>query len=59
LSRFVWREADEAQSAKDYALLNAGLPKLRADLNTGHGGMFSATNGGKEGRAAVAYLEWQ
>lgn len=47
------------QSAKDYALLNAGLPKLRANLDTGHGGTYSATNGGKFGKAAVAYLEWQ
>jgi hypothetical protein len=47
------------QSAKDYALLNEGLPKLRANLDTGHGGTFQATNGGKFGKAAVAYLEWQ
>jgi len=40
-------------------LLNAGLPKLRANLDTGHGGTFSATNGGKYGKAAVSYLEWQ
>ncbi|ORX95929.1 hypothetical protein BCR34DRAFT_549552 [Clohesyomyces aquaticus] len=46
-------------SAKDYAALNAGLPKLRINLDTGHGGTFSATNGGKFGKAAVAYLEWQ
>ncbi|KAF1995130.1 hypothetical protein P154DRAFT_612071 [Amniculicola lignicola CBS 123094] len=46
-------------SAKDYALLNAGLPKLRVNLETGHGGTFSATNGGKQGKAAVNYLEWQ
>jgi hypothetical protein len=25
----------------------------------GHGGTYAATNGGKFGRAAVAYLEWQ
>ncbi|KAF2823545.1 hypothetical protein CC86DRAFT_457884 [Ophiobolus disseminans] len=48
-----------ATSAKDYVLLNAGLPKLRANLDTGHGGTFQATNGGKQGKAAVAYLEWQ
>ncbi|OAL05905.1 hypothetical protein IQ06DRAFT_266346 [Phaeosphaeriaceae sp. SRC1lsM3a] len=46
-------------SAKDYALLNAGLPKLRANLDTGHGGTWHALNGGKQGKAAVAYLEWQ
>ena len=47
------------QSAKDYALLNAGLPALRANLDTGHGGTYGATNGGKFGKAAVAYFEWQ
>ncbi|KAF2876383.1 Alpha/Beta hydrolase protein [Massariosphaeria phaeospora] len=46
-------------SAKDYAALNAGLPKFRANLDTGHGGTYPATNGGKFGKAAVAYLEWQ
>ncbi|KAF2750008.1 hypothetical protein M011DRAFT_475325 [Sporormia fimetaria CBS 119925] len=46
-------------SAKDYARLNPGLPKLRANLDTGHQGTFRATNGGKQGKAAVAYLEWQ
>ncbi|KAF2684227.1 hypothetical protein K458DRAFT_303696 [Lentithecium fluviatile CBS 122367] len=46
-------------SAKDYALLNAGLPKLRANLDTGHGCTYQATNGGEFCKAAVAYLEWQ
>jgi len=55
----VIREANDIQSGKDYALLNAGRPKLRANLDTGHGGTFAATNGGKEGKAVVAYLEWQ
>lgn len=49
----------ELQSAKDYAQLNVGLPKLRANLDTGHGGTFQATNGGKFGKAAIAYLNWQ
>lgn len=30
-----------------------------ASLDTGHGGTFFATNGGKAGKAAVAYLQWQ
>jgi hypothetical protein len=29
------------------------------NLDTGHSGTYSATNGGKFGKAAVAYLEWQ
>ncbi|KAK8122220.1 hypothetical protein PG984_010890 [Apiospora sp. TS-2023a] len=44
---------------KDYALLNAGLPSYKASLNTGHGGTYSATNGGKFGKAVVNYLNWQ
>jgi hypothetical protein len=44
---------------KDYAQLNSGLPAYKASLETGHGGTYSATNGGKFGKAAVAYLEWQ
>jgi len=40
-------------------LLNAGLPAYKASLDTGHGGTYSATNGGKFGKAAVAYFEWQ
>lgn len=31
----------------------------KASLDTGHGGTYEATNGGKFGKAAVAYLEWQ
>ncbi|KAH6667933.1 hypothetical protein B0J14DRAFT_567283 [Halenospora varia] len=46
-------------SEKDYVLLPSGLPAYWASLDTGHGGTFSATNGGKFGKAAVAYLQWQ
>jgi len=46
-------------SKKDYDLLPSGLPAYWASLDTGHGGTFSATNGGKFGKAAVAYLQWQ
>lgn len=44
---------------KDYALLNEGLPAFKASLDTGHYGAYFATNGGKFGKADVAYLEWQ
>lgn len=30
-----------------------------ASLDTGHGGTYSATNGGKFGVAIVNYLQWQ
>jgi hypothetical protein len=39
--------------------LNAGLPAYKANLDTGHGGTFGATNGGKAAKAALAYLQWQ
>lgn len=35
------------------------MPALKASLDTGHGGTFAAENGGKFGKAAVAYLQWQ
>lgn len=44
---------------KDYKLLNAGLPAYKASLDTGHGATWSATNGGKFGKAAVNYFQWQ
>ncbi|KAK3389554.1 hypothetical protein B0H63DRAFT_537547 [Podospora didyma] len=44
---------------KDYKLLPAGLPAYKASLDTGHGGTFAATNGGKAAKGAVNYLEWQ
>lgn len=47
------------QAEKDYDLLPEGLSALKASLDTGHGGTYEATNGGKFGKAAVAYLEWQ
>ncbi len=47
------------QVEKDYVLLPAGLPAYKANLDTGHGGTFAAANGGKQGKAVVAYLQWQ
>jgi hypothetical protein len=51
--------ADIGQAQKDYALLPKGLPAYKASLNTGHLGTYRGQNGGKFGKAAVAYLEWQ
>jgi len=47
------------QGEKDYGLLPAGLPAFKASLDTGHMGTYFAEDGGKFGKAAVAYLEWQ
>ncbi|KAE9378840.1 hypothetical protein N431DRAFT_460164 [Stipitochalara longipes BDJ] len=46
-------------SEKDYGLLPTGLPAYWASLDTGHLGTYAATNGGKFGKAAVSYLQWQ
>ena len=48
-----------SQVEKDYRLLPTGLPAYKANLDTGHGSTFAATNGGKAAKAALAYLEWQ
>ncbi|KAF2675217.1 hypothetical protein BT63DRAFT_445201 [Microthyrium microscopicum] len=44
---------------KDYVELPAGVPAWKGNLDTGHGGTYSATNGGKMGIAAVDFLQWQ
>jgi hypothetical protein len=47
------------KGSKDYALLNPSVPALFASLDTGHMGTYFAPGGGKFGKAAVAFLEWQ
>jgi hypothetical protein len=32
---------------------------FKANLDAGHGGIYFTKNGGKFGRAVVAFLEWQ
>lgn len=32
---------------------------MKASLDTGHMGTYGSTGGGKFGKAAVAFLEWQ
>jgi hypothetical protein len=49
----------KSQAEKDYPLLPEGLPAYKATLDTGHLGTYWAANGGKAGKAAVAYLQWQ
>jgi hypothetical protein len=39
--------------------LPKGLPSLVANLDTGHTGTYFAKQGGKTGKAAVAFLNWQ
>jgi len=44
---------------RDYPILPAGLPAMKASLDSGHMGTYGSTGGGKFGKAAVAFLEWQ
>jgi hypothetical protein len=59
VGKLVTDTKPKKQAEKDYKLLNAGLPTYKASLDTGHGGTYSATNGGKFGKAVVNYLQWQ
>lgn len=43
----------------DWGKLPAGLPAFMGNLNVGHGGTYTQTNGGEFGRVAVLYLKWR
>ncbi|MFI5908420.1 cellulose binding domain-containing protein [Dactylosporangium sp. NPDC051541] len=43
----------------DWGKLPSGLPAFMGNLNVGHGGTYTQTNGGEFGRVAVLYLQWR
>jgi Cellulose binding domain len=43
----------------DWGKLPLGLPAFMGNLNVGHGGTYTQTNGGEFGRVAVLYLKWR
>jgi len=43
----------------DWGKLPAGLPAFMGNLDVGHGGTYSQTNGGEFGRAAQLWFRWQ
>ncbi|WP_433200601.1 cellulose binding domain-containing protein [Dactylosporangium sp. CS-047395] len=43
----------------DWGKLPSGLPAFMGNLNVGHGGTYTQTNGGEFGRVAVLYLKWR
>ncbi|KFA81549.1 hypothetical protein S40288_11463 [Stachybotrys chartarum IBT 40288] len=47
----------EIKAEKKYRLLNIALLASNTNLDTGHRGTYPATNEGKLGKAAMAYLE--
>jgi len=58
---FTGQKLDGAQANadSDWPLLPEGLKAVKCSLNTGHMGTYGSTGGGKFGKAAVAYFEWQ
>jgi len=58
---FTGRKLDGAQAnaESDWPLLPEGLKAVKCSLDTGHMGTYGSTGGGKFGKAAVAYFEWQ
>jgi hypothetical protein len=43
----------------DWGKLPSGLPAFMGNLNVGHGGTYTQTNGGEFGRVAVLWLQWR
>lgn len=43
----------------DWGKLPAGLPAFMGNLDVGHGGTYTQTNGGEFGRVTVLYLKWR
>jgi hypothetical protein len=44
---------------RDYTRLPAHIPAIKANLDVGHGGTYFSTQGGKFGKAAVYFFDWQ
>ncbi|CAG8975830.1 hypothetical protein HYALB_00009410 [Hymenoscyphus albidus] len=44
---------------RDYAKLPSRIPAVKLNLPVGHMGTFGRAQGGKFGKAAIAFLEWQ
>lgn len=44
---------------RDYKLLASNVPALFADVEIGHIGTYYQMNGGKMGKAAVKFFDWQ
>lgn len=43
---------------RDYAAMPAGVPKWKGNLDVGHGGTYTDTNGGKFGVIGGYWVEW-
>jgi len=43
----------------DYKVMPAKIPTVKLNLDVGHGGTYMEKQGGKFGKAAVAFFDWQ
>ncbi|KXX79485.1 hypothetical protein MMYC01_205223 [Madurella mycetomatis] len=43
---------------RDYAAMPAGVPKWKGNLDVGHGGTYTETNGGRFGIIGAHWVEW-
>jgi hypothetical protein len=61
IAYFVGGPSDIAygNAMDDWGKLPSGLPAFMGNLNVGHGGTYTQTNGGEFGRVAVLYLKWR
>jgi hypothetical protein len=50
---------DFPKGERDYKNIPAKIPAIKANLDVGHIGTFFSKQGGKFGKAAVAFFEWQ
>jgi len=53
------KDMAQAKGDKDFSLLPANFPALKASIDVGHIGTYYQKNGGKIGKAASAFFKWQ
>jgi hypothetical protein len=44
---------------QDYREIPDSLPAMMSSIDAGHGGTYSQPNGGKSGKATLAFFKWQ
>jgi hypothetical protein len=48
-----------SKGERDYKNVPSKIPAVKANLDVGHIGTFFSKQGGKFGKAAVAFFDWQ
>jgi hypothetical protein len=55
----IWASAYQVKGERDYKNLPAKIPSVKLNLPVGHMATYGTANGGKFGKAAVAFFNWQ